>query len=156
VPGAVQTIQTYFTNVASALPQYDIGTYLFFPTADVNQNYLILGHWENGEEVVVNYDSTWESLPAANQYIGETYRIQMSLRVWSGEVDPLGRLTDAFTILDSLRAQFVNDPGGSGQLSPSGSWGKWSVSMPTSGPLGQLGGWGIVLAIESEVINVRI
>lgn len=155
VPAAIETLAGYFQAVAAANPALEVGVYTGLPVETVNDNYIMIGSWDGGQDWILNYHSTWEALPSASQWIGEEYEIQCALRTYNGAPDLAGRLTDAFTLFNGVRQEIVNDPGGSANLSPSGSWGAVTVTMPACGPINKAG-WGVVLSFNIGVINVRL
>lgn len=153
---AISTLEGYFNTIAAVTSVADVSVYLGFPTGSVTDNYLMIGAWDSGEDVVLEYDSEWLGLPGVSGMVyGETYKINCNLRTYSRDTAPLDRINDAFTLYGAVRAQIQADPGGSGNLSPSGSWGRVRATMPTNGLING-SGWGVILAFEVEVINVRL
>jgi hypothetical protein len=157
VPGAISAIQGYFGTVAVFNPSLALGIYTGPPIENVANNFLMIGGYPDGAEMVTSYSSTWAVLPAAAKTVTEDYAISCCLRTWAGDSDPTSRLADAFMLLSQIHEQVVTDPSGSGNLSTSGSWGEFGpVSMPICGPFEGVGGWGVVLTFDIRVINVRL
>jgi hypothetical protein len=157
VPLAIATVQAYFSAVAASNPDFHLGVYVGNPIEDAANNFLMVGN-DQGEPIT-GYASDWKSLPAPG-WVDENYSVSCQLRAWSGEADVIGRLTDAFTIYTAFRAQMFADPGGNlvqeNALTSPGSWGRVSLTMPFCGPTANPGGFGVALAFEIAVINVRI
>lgn len=154
VPGAVSVLQTHFQNVANANPAMEIGVYLGLPVAAVKNNYLMIGNYQDGK-VLASYRQDWVGMPAATAVKSETYSLNCSLRAWAGSSDPLARQADAYTMIDGVLSELQSDPGGSGELTASGSWQVTEMEEAENGPLGE-SGWGVVFTFTVEVINVRI
>lgn len=158
VPGAAATLAGYMQTVAAANPVLNPGVYIAgLPTASVANNYMMVGSWDGG--IVVAPDTyKWAAIPGAAMLRSEEYALNGAIRVWAGDGGPtaaLDRITDAFTLLNGIHEQIAQDLGGSGNLSPSGSWGDLDVTMEANGPIGGKG-WGIVLGFELHVINVQL
>jgi hypothetical protein len=155
VPGAVATLAGYMTAAAAANPLLDAETYVGLPIGEVADNYLMVGEPDSGA-VIVPGSYSWASMPVGAKRRNEVYALQATIRTWAGDIDPAARLNDAFALLNSLHEQIVSDPGGSGNLSPSGAWGALHVAMPANGPLDGMGGWGTVLDLQLHVLNVQL
>ena len=155
VPGAVAALQTHMGNAVAANPSLAAEVHLGFPTAEVANNYLQIGD-ETGA-LLVNYRQEFLDFPitAGIGHRTEEYGLLCSMRVWRGDTDPLGRLTDAFTLLNAVMAELATDPGGSGALTPSGTWHVGEVTVPWTGLLKNMG-WGVELGFTVEIINVRL
>jgi len=155
VPGAIAQLFAYMKQVADANPTLSVGTYLGLPTGtEVSNNYLMVGEDESGQ-LLSGYRQEWAGLPASANRSSEEYGIPCSLRAWQGDSDPASRLTDAFTMFDSLMGFLQNDPGASGALTPSGSWKVSTLELPESGPFGGKG-WGVIGSFTVQIINVRL
>jgi hypothetical protein len=154
VPAAVGVLEGYFTAVALENDNLNAGVYVGAPTGDCANNYLSIGSDETGQ-LLVDYRQDWASFPASAGRKSESYGIVCSLRAWDGNSDPIGRLTDAFVLLDGVQEALAADPNGSGALTPSGSWQITSVETPEAGPLGG-SGWGVLITFVVSVINVRL
>lgn len=154
VPGAIATLLGHFRDVASANRSLDLGVYSGIPVADVKNNYLAVGQWETGQ-LISGYHQDWAGLPASAAPKIEDYSILCTIRTWAGTVDQLGRLNDAFTLLDGVMSALKADPGASGTITPSGTWQVTSVEIPVAGALGGKG-YGVLMSFDVPVINVRI
>lgn len=155
VPSAVTVLQGYMTTVASANPALDPGVYLGAPVGNVANNFMMVGHLDDGAvHTPITYD--WSAIPGAAHRVAEEYALHGTIRAWAGDIDPAGRLADAYAMRDGLHAQIVSDIGGSGNLTSSGSWGAFHVEMVANGPLASIDGWGVVLAFELYVINAEL
>jgi hypothetical protein len=154
VPGAITTLQTHLQNVAAANPSLEAAVYLGLPTQTVTSNYLMIGSYPNGE-IVDGYESGFAAIPGASKLKSEEYNLLGHIRTWAGNVQPADRIADAFTLLDGLLEELTNDIGGSGQLTPSGSWQVAAVDNPLATPMSP-NGWGFVLAFTVHVWNVQI
>lgn len=152
---AIAVLAGYFDTVAAGLPGLNIGVYTGLPVENVAENFLMVGDYPNGDETIVGYEQRWAAMGASAGLRSEEYSIACCLRAWSGDSDPAGRLSDAFSMFDAVARQLVADPGGSAQLTPSGSWGAVRLTMPVAGPIGGAG-WGVVLAFDVEVINAQL
>lgn len=154
VPGAVSVLQTHMAAAVASLPALNASVYVGPPVADKTNNFLMIGDAETGE-IVEGYTTDWAALPAVAQWRSEEYGLMCSLQVWSGNVDPAGRLADAFSLMDALQLQLLNDIGGSGALTPSGSWELTNIQNPITGTLGGTG-WGVTFTFTVQVSNVRL
>ncbi len=158
VPGAAAILAGYMRTVAAANPDLNAGVYVAgIPTATVRNNFLMVGSYETGV-IIAPETYTWNAVPGAAMLRGEAYALQGCIRAWSGAAGQeaaLARLGEAFTLLNGLHQQITADVGGSGSLSPSGSWGDLDVTMDVNGPIGQ-SGWGCVLGFELHVINAQL
>lgn len=129
--------------------------YFGLPIGHVSNNYLMVGNDETGE-LFTNYKQDWVGIPVTKQRKGEEYIIVLTVRTWDGNTNgQTDRLNEAWVLANGIIDQVMADPGGSGNLTASGSWQVVSVDNPASGPLGGKG-WGTVLTIGVEVRNVRI
>lgn len=154
VPGAVAQFKAYLDAVSAANPSLDIGTYVGVPIEAVTNNYMMVGNWETSE-LIANYKQDFAGMPAIANKKNESYSIMASIRAWSGNSDPIARLTDLFTMVDGVLGQFASDPNGSGHLTASGTWQVDSVDVPFSGPFGA-SGWGVLAVVQVQVFNVRL
>ena len=170
VPGALGQLYTYMQTVAASIGQFNrpagtIGVYLGLPIERVEPNYLMVGNDETGE-LFQGYEQDWVGMPATKPRKGEVYSIPCSVRTWCGSPGVTGgsaqvdRMNEAFQLVNGLLEEIMADPNGSsnGQsnLTASGSWQIKTLTNPASGPLGDEGGWGVVLELNVAVINVRI
>jgi hypothetical protein len=157
VPAAVATLQGYMATVAAASTVTDVQVYVGYSTArsGMSYNFMMVGDYQEG--IVVAPDTyTWADIPGAAKRRTESYALQGCIQTWSGGTDVLGRLNDAYSLLNGLHELIVTDIGGSGSLSPSGSWGGLVVTMDANGPLETTAGWGVVLGFQLHVINAQI
>lgn len=158
VPGAVAQLGTYMQTVANANTALNPGVYAGgIPINSVRNNFLMVGSWPDG--IIIAPDTyRWVAVPGMVKMRSEEYAIQGCIRAYggaSGTGAALSRLSEAFTLLNGLHDQIASDLGGSGNLSPSGSWGDLVVTMEESGPIGGKG-WGVVLGFELHVLNVQL
>lgn len=158
IPGAAQTLAGYMKTVATANPSLNPGVYVAgIPTASIRANWMMVGNYPDG--IIVAPDTyTWAAIPGAAKLRSESYALQGCIATWAGAADSnaaLARISDAFTLLNGIHEQITSDLGGSGSLSPSGSWGDLDVVMEHNGPLGGKG-WGVILGFELHVINVQL
>lgn len=154
VPGAVSTLRDHFQAVASA-SALDPGVYLGTPTAEVANNYLMIGEYAS-QQIVHGYSSSFAAIPGAAALKSEDYRLACTIRAWSGDVDELGRIDDAYGLFDAVVSALTADLGGSGQLTPSGSWQVTNAAEDDNGPLAFGAGWGYVLGFDVHVFNVQL
>jgi hypothetical protein len=155
VPGAIGTLQTHFDNVAAANPTLNLGVFVGDPTGELPNNYLMIGSWPEGN-LIDGYEGGFPWLQANGYEKSEDYKVTCHLRVWGGDVDQLGRLTDAFTVIDGVLSELTGDVGGSSSLSSSGSWQVTDIANPLTGPMGAVGGWGLIFTFDVHVVNVRL
>lgn len=168
VPGALNQLYTYMQTVVDSIgsfPSGDIGVYLGVPIEVVEPNFIGVGNDETGE-LFTNYEQNWVGMPATKPRKGETYSIPCTIRSWSrsspvqGSTAKVDRMNEAFLLVNGLMQEIMADPNGNSNgtsnLTASGSWQIKSLTNPASGPLGDRGGWGVVLALTVAVINVRI
>lgn len=162
VPAAVNTLGLYMQNVAAANPALNPAVYMVgLPVGSVRNNFLMVGSMTTGE-LISPESYKWNAVPGTAKLRGESYALLGTIRVWSGASGKdaaLARLGDAFTLLNGLQQQIVNDLGANAYttaaLSPSGSWGDLDVSMDGNGPLDGKG-WGVALGFELHVLNVQL
>lgn len=161
VPGAIQALKGYLTTVAAANPDPQgvaPGVYISgVPTATVRDYYLEIGNWETGA-IIAPETYRWNAIPGTAKLRSEAYAVELTIRTWAGAADEnaaLARIDDAFALLNGVHQQILNDLGGGGQLSPSGSWGDLDVEMVANGPLGGKG-WGVILSCQLHVINAQL
>jgi hypothetical protein len=155
VPGAIATLKGYMLSVASVTAVSNVSVYMGKEATEgqLAYNFMMIGDYHNGIPVAPD-SMVWNAIPGAAHLIGESYALQACIACWAGGYDPLPRLTDAYALLDGLHQQVRTDLGGSGQLSPSGSWGEMRSTMAEFGTVGT--GWGVALDIELFVINGQI
>ena len=155
VPGAIQTLQGYMQTVAAANPSLNVGVYLGPPIGSIKDNFMAVGSYQDWAPVAPESYS-WAALPGQAKRRTESYSLQATIRSYSGGVsEPLARLDEAFTLLNGLHQQILNDINGSGTLSPSGGWGALHVTMEAFGPLDGKG-FGVVLALDLAVVSAEI
>lgn len=158
IPGAISAFSGYMTNVAAALPALNLGTYPWgLPTAAVHNNFIALGSFENGS-VHTPVENDWAALPGSFKLRSEQYSLLGTIRTAGGnggQKAAQDRMNDAAEIINALHEQIVTDIAGSGNLSPSGSWGKLHTIHEMSGPQGT-SGWVVVYSFELEVLNVQL
>lgn len=142
-------------TVAAANPTLNVGVFLGEPIAGrVTDNFLAIGSFQ--EWIPVGPDTySWAAVPGNALLRYESYALQGCIRSLSGNTDPVGRVSDAFTLLNGLHEQIIQDIHGSNQLTPSGSWGDFDVTMEAFGPLDGIG-YGVVLGFQLHVINAQI
>lgn len=158
IPGAASALAGYMRTVAAANPALNPGVYVAgIPTASIRNNWMMVGNWPEG--IIVAPDTyRWAAIPGQALLRSEEYALQGCISAWSGAADSnaaLARIGDAFNLLNGLHEQIASDLGGSGTLSPSGSWGDLDVTMEHNGPLGGKG-WGVILGFELHVINAQL
>jgi len=155
VPGAVATLQTHLQNVANANPALKVGVFLG-PPAGQNppNNRFIIGSY-GSYELLSSYQGDFAAIPGASYLKSEDYNIPCHLQVWADPPDPLGRVTDAFTLMSAVLSELTGDIGASGTITPSGAWQVTSMTTPFSGPF-SVGGWGIVVEFDVHVFNVQL
>jgi hypothetical protein len=158
VPGCIAALTTHLNTVASDNSSLNIGIYTGLPIETLKDNFIMIGDYNDGK-LIEGYAQDWRGFPAVAERKSEAYALPCSLRAWSGNSDPVSRITDAFTMMDAVMGQLQGDPQGTVNggypLTPSGSWQVTSIDMPTSGPLGGAG-WGVVLTFLVDVINVYL
>lgn len=160
VPGAISALAGYMQAVAAANPSLSIGVYPYgLPVASVTNNLIGLGDAESGSgAVATTISSDWAAIPAGAALIKEEYALIGVIRSTSGAGGQTGaqeRTADAFTMWNGLLSQIVADPGGGGNLSPSGSWGAVEMTNHFSGPVGS-SGWEVTLGFQVHVINAQL
>lgn len=159
VPGAIQTFQAYMQTVANNNPSLNIGVYLGEPIDNVRDNFMAVGSFQEWTPIMAD-SYEWAAIPGQSLLRSEKYTLQGVIRALAGDVDPMARLSDAFTMLNALHEQIITDIKGisvlgPGTLSGPGSWGGLQVHMEAFGPL-EGSGYGVVLGLELDVINVQI
>lgn len=161
VPGAVGVLEGHFNNVAAANPALNVGVFVGPPVGqNVPNNHLaICGYPVNDGEMVVGWLGKFNAIPGSLYLKGEDYSLACHLQTWSGEVDPISRITEAWTLLSGVMTELTLSAaaiGGSGSLTPSGSWEISNVGNPHSGPFATGGGWGMVLTFDIHVWLVQM
>lgn len=154
VPGAINALLGYMNSVAATNPALDISVHLGEPIVNVNDNFMAVGSFQDWAPVAPDTYS-WATIPGAAKLRTESYSLQACLRAYSGEVDPLARLTDVFAMLNALHQEILNDIQAGGALGGPGAWGALHVDMDEFGPLDNKG-FGCVLGLQLAVINVQI
>lgn len=157
IPGAVTTLQGYMTTIAATTTVSNVGVYVGYstPLTGMSPNFMMVGDFEEGL-LYTPVDMNWAALGAAAKYRSEEYSLHGCIRCWAGGNDINSRIADAFTLLNALEEQIISDPGGSGTLSGSGSWGKLTHTMVAAGALENVAGFGVIINFDLEVINVRL
>lgn len=158
VPGAISALSGYMNAIAAANPGLVLGTYPEgMPTASVKNNFIALGHWETGN-FVTHMSYKWAAIPGGAKLRFEEYALVGTIRTSGGAGGQIGageRIADAYTIINALGEQVVSDPGGGGNLSPSGSWGDLDIEPHFSGHTRQ-SGWMCVFGFELHVVNAQL
>jgi hypothetical protein len=163
VPAAAATLAAYMQAVADANPALNPGVYVGgIPTATVRDNFLMVGNYAEGI-IVAPETYSWAAVPGMAKLRLEAYALFGCIRVWTGAAGTdasLARLGEAFTLLNGLHQEIVDDLGGDlvavDSLTSSGSWGDLDVTMEINGPIGTKKGWGVVLQFELHVINAQL
>ncbi len=155
VPGAVGALVDHFHNVANRNPSLHLGVYVGPPIGSVANNILTVGDPEGNGSLLVNYQQDFVTLPGTVSRRSEEYGLHCFIRCWAGNVDPVARIADAFTIFNGVVEELADDVLGSGALTPSGSWRVSELVNIAAGPLGGEG-WGCVFSFVVHVINVRL
>lgn len=155
VPAAITTLQGHLNFVATANPALNVGVYVGPAIGQVNDNFLAIGDPLSEGAFLTGYQMDFSSLPATALRRSEDYWLECTIRTYAGDSDPISRLNDAFTLFNGVLLRLANDPGGSGQLTPSGAWGMSTLTMGDFGPVGGQG-WGCVFKFGVHVINVSI
>ena len=157
VPAAVNQLYTYMQTVVTNNPTLNAAAFLGRPIgAYVPNNFLAVGKYETWEPISPEtYE--WAAVPGNSYLRTEKYSLQGCVRAWAGDSDPLSRLSDGFTLLNSLDDLIIHDltPSNGTVLTPSGSWGEFKATVEAFGPLGGRG-YGIVIGFELEVINAQV
>jgi hypothetical protein len=156
IAGAVTTLQTHMANVATANPSLNAAVYVGpVQGTEVADNYLQVGEWETGA-IWHSYVGDWAFLPGASKTKSEDYHLYGTVRTWAGNVDVAATLDNAITLLSGVVRELTDDIGGSGQLSPSGSWQVTDVDNPYNGPFVGAAGFGVVVSFDIHVVNVQL
>lgn len=160
VLGAITTLQGYMNTVAAATTVTPTPAVYLFQTATLGgaqYNYMMIGDYHTGTPVAPD-SYTWRELGSTRR--NEVYALQGTIACWSGGgsgdagAAALARIDDAYSLLNALHQQILGDKGGSGNLSPSGSWGELVVHMEECGPMNA--GWGVVLGFDLHVLNAQL
>ena len=156
IPAAITTVQGYMNTVAAATAVSDVGVYVnYAQTQNLTYNYMMIGEYESGL-MIAPTEGQWASMGVTAKRREEKYAILGHVRTWAGGNDWQSRWNDAMTLLDSLYDQILADPGGSNNLTPSGSWGGFNWTVHESGPLGNASGFGFIIGFQLQVINAQI
>lgn len=157
VPAAVSLLKTKMQAVATANPSLAPGVYVGqIIGTDVANNFLAIGDPAGGGQLVAEYGQQFDgmySIPPARRI--ESYGITGMIRAWDETVDPIARLTDAFTLLNGLITQLADDPEGSDQLTTMGSWGVTNVENPVLGKIDSRG-CGCILTFTVTVSDAQL
>ncbi len=156
IPAAVGVLQGYMTTVAQQQSQLAAGVYVGLQSGNLQNNFMMVGSLEEGALIAPDTYS-WAAVPGAAMLRNEAYALEVTIRAWSGESNQatLDVINAAFTMLNGIHSAVAADPGGSGALTPSGSWGDMDASMTACGPLGAQG-WGVILSVQLHVINAQL
>ena len=154
VPAALGQLYTYLQTVVAASSVAPLAAYYGAPVANVTNNYVMVGHWENGQ-LLQNYQQDFAGFPAIANKKNEQYELLVTIRTWDGSTDPTQRVTDLMSLADGVMSQFANDPNASGTITPSGTWSVGEFEIVASGPFGGKG-FGVLAQMTIPVINVRL
>lgn len=162
VPAAIETLAVYMRSVASQFQALNVGVYPYGePVASVSNNLIALGNFETGV-LSTPVKSAWAAIPGVAKLRSEEYELEGIIRTASGAGGAgaaQARMQEAFELSGALEEQIVTDLGANAYqtaaLSPSGSWGDFTVTPVFSGPA-QQSGWIVVLAFSLQVINVQL
>lgn len=157
IPAAITTLQGYMQTVAAASAVDDVQVYVgnAQPPTGRSYNYLMVGDFETNL-LVSPSESGWASMGVTAKRRTETYALNGTIVCWAGGNDWQARMNDAFSLLNALEVQIVSDPGGSNNLTPSGSWGNFNYRPVATGPFENIGGYGFVIGFELHVINAQL
>lgn len=161
LPGAIATLETHLQAVADANRTLDpsggpVGVFVGPPVGQQVPNYRFCVGAADTFELLKKYDGGFAAIPGASYLKSEDYVLTGHLQCWAEPVDPIGRITDAFTLMSGLLAALTGDIGASGTITPSGSWQITSMTTPFSGPFQASAGWGIVVEFDIHVWNVQL
>lgn len=149
-------LYSYLEQVAAENADLNCSVYFGLPAGQSpSLNYLMVGDWETGSLGLNGYRQSWAALPASAGLRYEPYSLDLTIRTWAGTNDPKGRWSDATRLFSGLVSAIVADPGGSDRLTPSGSWGDITMTVPYSGPM-EGKGWGVYLAVTVSVLNAQL
>lgn len=161
VPGAIATLQTHLQAVAAANSTIDplggpVGVFLGPPVGQEVPNYrFCIGAYETFE-LLPDYKGEFSAIPGNSYLKSEDYQLACHLQCWAEPVDPIARITDAFTLMSGVLSALTGDIGASGTITPSGSWQVVSMRTPFTGPFQGAAGWGIVVEFVIHVWNVQL
>lgn len=154
VPGAITALQGHFQNVATANSSLKLGLYVGPPINTVANSFIAIGNPAGEGQIIENYTSDFQGMyQTAALRRTEQYALHCWLRIWSAQIDQVGRIADAFTVISGITSELAGDIHGSGQLSPSGEWELTEFENTVAGPLND-SGWGVVFEFAVQVKNV--
>jgi uncharacterized protein YciI len=163
IPAAIATVYSYLETACGAYPTLNAQATIGWPIGTVPNNWAMVGSFaQEGGGIVVSNTSQWAVIPASALRRTEEYAIAGSIVCWDGNVDPISRINDAMSLLDAFYKALFDDykNPGNGALTPTGSWGEFTWTMPTSGPFsdadGNASGWGVVVEFELHPVNIQI
>lgn len=161
VPGAIARLAKHLQTVADANPTLKLGVYVGRPIQTVADNFVSLGDPLGNGELLTGYLSGWQGMrqsPSLRRT--EDYGLHCVLRIWNGNIDPVARITEAFTVMSSLMNVLADDIRGGaddigqgGVLSPGGQWAISTIDNTSTGPI-DAKGWGVVFEFDVVVQNV--
>lgn len=152
VPAAVAALESKMQAVADAHPELAPGVYVGEILGLVENNFLAIGDPMGQGGMVTSYVSAMDNIKGGAD--SETYSIEGTIRTFNEAVDPVARLTDAFTLLNALTAELEADFNGSGALG-SGYWNLAQAENPVAGKLDGRG-FGVILRFVVTVSDVYL
>ena len=163
VPGAVARLAGHLQAVADRHKTLNLGVYVGRPVKSVADNFVAIGDPLGNGEILTGYIGGWQGMrqsPTLRRT--ETYGLHVVLRMWAGDVDPIGRLTDAFAVISALMNLLGDDVRGGadehgqgGVLSPSGMWAVGTIDNTVAGPIDGKG-YGTVFEFDVDVEGVSL
>jgi hypothetical protein len=156
VPTVLQAVQTNMQAVASANPTLNAAVYMGQVIGAPANNFFGIGDPEGNGELFANYQSEFQGLFSEQVHRGEAYSILCHVRTWQGDVNPVARITEAFTLINGLANQIYTDKLAGGALQTPSSVGNWGLSNIQNHAAGKLDGkgWGCVFTFQIDVTNV--
>lgn len=165
VPGAVARLADHLNTVAAQNPKLNLGVYVSRPTGgSVDNNFISIGDPIGTGQIINGYLSGSAGMrqpPSLRRT--ESYGLHCVIRVWSGSVDPVGRLTDAFTVINSLMNILAadihggrDDRGQGGVLGQGGEWAMTDIENTGGSPIEGKGGFALIFEFDVTVSNVTI
>lgn len=158
-PAAVAVLQGHMQAVADANPDLGAGVYLGEIVGNVANNFLAIGN-PTGDpgDIIAGYQATHVGVYRAGAgRLAESYAITCTLRTWAPQIDPIARLTDAFTLINALINRLADDPQGRGTgTTPALGSGSWSITNVVNEHAGRIEGqgWGCGFTFSVEVADV--
>ena len=155
IPAAITTFQGYMTAAAAAVTSVPVSVYVGYstPLSGMSNNFMMVGDYEEGV-LWAPAETDWQSWSIQAKRRKEEYALYGTIRCWTGDpTDWQDPLNNAFTLIDALTEQIVSDPGAAGNLTGSGSWGRFGYRNIASGALTNTAGFGVVVGLELTVIN---